>query len=360
MEQALELARKGTGYVNPNPLVGAVIVNEGEVVGTGYHKKYGGPHAEVFALDEAGDRASGAEIYLTLEPCVHYGKTPPCVDRIIESGITRAIIATIDPNPRVKGKGVDKLKEAGVDVQVGLIAEEAERLNEIYFHYIRTGKPFVLLKLAQSIDGKIATRTGDSKWLSGESSLRLGHRLRSRYSAVAVGGQTVAYDDPQLTTRLVEGPDPARIVLNSRNGVSADAKIFDLTSPSPTIIVSTENLGEEKRQTYRSKGAVVWEARSSSDGHVDLKWLLGKMASDNYDSLLVEGGGELAWSFIRQGFVDKFLFVLTPRVLGGNEAVGSVGGEGFESVEKSLGLRDVSVSRSGPDYVYRAYPQTDQ
>ncbi|MCD6129075.1 bifunctional diaminohydroxyphosphoribosylaminopyrimidine deaminase/5-amino-6-(5-phosphoribosylamino)uracil reductase RibD, partial [Candidatus Bipolaricaulota bacterium] len=267
MRRALELARLGEGYTRPNPLVGAVVVKDGEVIAEGYHARYGGPHAEMVALSRAGERARGADLYVNLEPCVHWGKTPPCVDRIIAAGIRRVILAARDPNPLVNGKGVDKLRSAGIEVVEGVLREEAEKLNEIFFHWVKTQRPFVALKLAMSLDGKIASRTGKSRWITGEEARKKVHELRRRYAAVLVGVNTVLTDDPQLTVREVEGPQPLRIVLDSRGRIPLSAKV--LSGEAPTLIATTQAMPEEIEHKLREKGAEVWRL-PARDGKVDL------------------------------------------------------------------------------------------
>ncbi|HIQ00337.1 TPA: bifunctional diaminohydroxyphosphoribosylaminopyrimidine deaminase/5-amino-6-(5-phosphoribosylamino)uracil reductase RibD, partial [Candidatus Bipolaricaulota bacterium] len=316
MRQALELAEKGVGYTRPNPLVGAVVVKGGEVIAAGYHARYGGPHAEVMALERAGEAARGADLYVNLEPCVHHGKTPPCVDRIIAAGIRRVFIATRDPNPLVDGKGVKKLRTAGIEVVEGVLQEEAERLNEIFFFWIKTKRPFVALKLAMSLDGKIATKTGDSRWITGEEARRKVHELRRRHAAVLVGINTVLADDPQLTVREVTGPQPLRIVLDSRGRVPLSAKV--LQGEAKTLIATTAAMPEGKERALRERGVEVWRL-SAREGQVDLIALLARLAGEGIDSLLVEGGGEVAWSFLAQGLVQKVYLFYGALLLGGRE-----------------------------------------
>ena len=353
MRRALELARLGEGYTRPNPLVGAVVVKDGEVIAEGYHARYGGPHAEMVALERAGERARGADLYVNLEPCVHYGKTPPCVDRIIAAGVRRVILATRDPNPLVNGKGVDKLRSAGIEVVEGVLREEAEKLNEIFFHWVKTQRPFVALKLAMSLDGKIASRTGKSRWITGEEARRRVHELRRRYAAVLVGVNTVLTDDPQLTVREVEGPQPLRIVLDSHGRIPLSAKV--LTGEAPTLIATTQAMPEEIEDKLREKGAEVWRLPARED-KVDLKKLLTGLGKRGIDSVLVEGGGEVAWAFFSQGLLDKVYLFYAPLILGGRDAVPGVGGEGFPSPQEALHLKDLTVERVGEDLLITGYP----
>ncbi|MBS3786722.1 bifunctional diaminohydroxyphosphoribosylaminopyrimidine deaminase/5-amino-6-(5-phosphoribosylamino)uracil reductase RibD [Candidatus Bipolaricaulota bacterium] len=355
MKRALRLAKRGGGFVNPNPQVGAVIVRDGEIVGEGYHEMFGGPHAEVKALQDAGESASGATLYVNLEPCVHYGKTPPCTKKIIESGLDRVYVAIEDPNPRVAGKGIKRLREEGIKVSVGLMEEEARKVNEIFLHYVEKNRPFVLLKLAMTLDGKIATRTGDSRWISSETSRKLVHELRARYSAVGVGVSTVIADDPRLNVRNAEGPDGARFVFDSNGRTPESSRIFTISSDAPTIIATGETLPEDSLTKFEKNGAKVWQFRKKR-GHLDLDGLLERMGERGYDSLLVEGGGEIAWSFIDQNLVDKIRFFYSPKIVGGKEAVPSVGGRGRATVEDALGIEDLKVEEIGGDVSVVGYP----
>ncbi|MBC7256464.1 MAG: bifunctional diaminohydroxyphosphoribosylaminopyrimidine deaminase/5-amino-6-(5-phosphoribosylamino)uracil reductase RibD, partial [Chloroflexi bacterium] len=306
MRRALELARRGAGWTRPNPLVGAVVVKDGGVLGEGYHAVCGGPHAEAVALLEAGERARGADLYLTLEPCVDFpGKrTPPCTDAVLEAGIRRVIVATADPNPCVSGRGLARLREAGVEVVEGVLADEARRLNEVFFHWVVHRTPFVVLKLALSLDGKIATRAGKSRWITGPGSRRVVHALRARYGAILVGVGTVLADDPSLTVRAAEGPQPLRVVLDSAGRIPLGAKV--LSPGVRTIIATTDRMPMEAEAALRGKGAEVWRLPGEGD-RVDLPALLRRLGKET-DSLLVEGGSEVAWSFLSRGLVHKVAF----------------------------------------------------
>ena len=356
MERALELAAEGGGYVNPNPQVGAVVVKEGEVVGEGYHGEFGGPHAEVFALEDAGEAATGGTMFVTLEPCAHHGKTPPCVDRIIAAGLDRVYVALEDPNPKVSGIGIRKLRQAGIEVSVGLKEREARRLNEIYLKYVKSGHPFVLLKLAMTLDGKIATRSGDSRWISSEPARKVVHRLRARYSGVAVGVNTVLSDDPRLNVRKAEGPDGARFILDSEARTPGDARILNISSDSPTVVITGQDVGKERVAKIAETGTRVWQGPVGEAG-VDLSWLLERMGDEGYDSLLVEGGGELAWSFLDQGLVDKIRFFYAPRIIGGRDAISGVSGTGRETVDEGIELAELELERVGDDISVVAYPE---
>lgn len=359
MSRALELAKQGEGWVNPNPLVGAVVVKNGKAIGEGYHRKFGQPHAEVNALEAAGEQAQGADLYVNLEPCSHYGKRPPCADRIIDSGIKRVFIGTRDPNPLVSGKGVDKLNEAGIEVIEGVLEKEAKRLNEIYFKFITTGRPFVLLKMAMTADGKIASRTGDSKWISSDKSRRVVHELRNRYSAVLVGINTVLKDDPVLNVRLEgrEVKDPLRIVLDSKGRIPLEARVLNIESDTPTIVAATEMLSKSEEKALIGRGAKVWRL-GSRDGRVNLNELLERLAGEGVDSLMVEGGGTVASGFLTEELVDKVMFFVAPKIVGGREALTPVEGEGLEKVKDALQLKDISIEMVGEDLIYTGYVQS--
>lgn len=348
MRKALNLAERGGGYVNPNPQVGAVIVKEGKIVGKGYHEEFGARHAEAKALEDAEEAARDAKLYVTLEPCVHYGKTPPCTDEIIESGVESVEVAIEDPNSRVSGKGIARLREAGVEVKVGLMEEEARRVNEIYLHYVKTGRPFVLLKLAMTLDGKIATKSGDSRWISSEESRKIVHELRARYSAVGVGVNTVVEDDPRLNVRKADGPDGARFVFDSNGRTPIDSRILNLSSSAPTILVVGDDTSGDKLEKFRSCGAEIWQIRKDRN-RLDLTQLIELMGEKEYDSLLVEGGGEVAWSFLDKGLVDKVRFFYSPKMVGGRKAVPAVGGIGRGKVKNGIEVEDLKVERFGGD-----------
>ncbi len=354
MRRALELARCGAGWTRPNPLVGAVVVKDGIVVAEGYHAVCGGPHAEAVALLEAGDRARGADLYLNLEPCVDFpGKrTPPCADAIIAAGIRRVIVATADPNPCVDGRGLARLREAGVEVVEGILVDEARRLNEVFFHWIVHRTPFVVLKLALTLDGKIATRTGKSRWITGPESRRIVHALRARYGAILVGVGTVLADDPSLTVREAEGPQPIRIVLDSEGRIPLGAKV--LSPEARTVLATTDRMPREVEAALRRKGAEVWRLSGEGD-HVDLGELLHRLGEET-DSLLVEGGAEVAWSFLSQGLVHKVAFFYAPLILGGRAAVPAVGGEGVDEPTQGIRVRDLAFERVGEDLLVTGYP----
>ena len=356
MKLALRLAARGTGWVSPNPLVGAVLVRGGEIVGRGYHHRYGEPHAEVEALRAAGEQARGATLYVTLEPCNHHGLTPPCTQAILAAGVTRVVAATPDPNHRVTGGGASFLKAQGVQVEMGLLAGEVRRLNEAWFKWVASGLPFVVAKAACSLDGKIATRTGDSQWLTGEAARAFGHRLRHATDAILVGVGTVLADDPQLTTRLPRrrGRDPIRVVLDSRLRLPLKARLLHLDSPSPTWLATTAAAPRDKIQALEAQDVTVL-VLPEAGGRVGLAPLLEELGRRRVQSLLVEGGAEVLGAFFDQNLVDKFYFFYAPKFLGGQEALSVIGGTGAGRLAEACQARDLSLRRVGPDLLVCGY-----
>ena len=368
MKLALSLAAKGAGRVSPNPMVGAVVVKDGRIIGRGFHRAYGLPHAEVEALRRAGAAAEGADLYVTLEPCNHQGKTPPCTQAVLDAGVRRVVIATRDPNPRVNGGGAEFLQAQGVQIEVGLLADEARRLNESWFKWVATGLPFVVAKAAASLDGKIATAGGESKWLTGEQSRSLGHQLRHQLDAILVGVGTVLADDPQLTVRLPQRKtkngkrktengfkDPIRVVLDSRLRLPLSAKLLHLDSPAPTWIACTPAAPKEKIQEIRDLGAEVLMLPGEPSGLVALKPLLAELGNRRVQSLLVEGGAETLGTFFDQRLVDKFYFFYAPKILGGKTAPGMLAGAGVKHLGNALQARDLSIKKLGPDLLVSGY-----
>jgi len=355
MRLALELAALGEGDVHPNPLVGAIVVSEERVIGRGYHRRFGGPHAEIFALDEASDAARGATLYVTLEPCCHHGKTPPCTDRIIAAGVRRVVIATRDPNPEIDGGGIACLRAAGIEVVEGILSVEAELQNEIFFTSVRRRRPFVQLKLAVSLDGRIATKTGDSRWISSEVSRTEAHRLRRKFMCVLVGVQTVLSDDPLLTVRYVVGPNPVPVILDRRGRFPPTARLLD-AHPSPIVVTTTAPADVE--QELCSRGAHVWRL-SDGAGRIDLPRLLAHLTENGIDSVLIEGGGETAAAFLNAGLVDKVSLFIAPLLIGGRGAVPAFGGAGAERVADALRLERVTTKWFEPDLLYTGYPTID-
>lgn len=356
MSLALKLAQRGAGYTSPNPMVGAVVVRDGEIVGRGYHRRYGGPHAEVEALLQAGVRARGATLYVTLEPCNHHGKTPPCTAAILAAGISRVVIANEDPNPHVTGGGAAFLRQQGLQVETGLLAEAGRRLNEAFFKAMTTGTPWVIAKAAASLDGKIATHTNDSHWITGALARAWVHRLRHRVDAILVGIGTVLADDPQLTTRLPRGPgqDPIRIILDSRLRLPLSAQVLHLTSPAPTWIACTAAAPPDKLRALQAQGAQCL-VLPSQGGRVDLAALLRVLGEQRLHSLLVEGGAEVHGAFFEAGLVDKFHLFLAPKFIGGRQAPGILGGQGISRLTAAPQARNLTIQRLGADILISGY-----
>ena len=355
MMAALELAEKGRGRTGTNPLVGAVVVSAGNIVGEGCHEVLGGPHAEVNALRTAGGKAEGATLYVTLEPCAHHGRTPPCVDEIVVAGVARVVMAFRDPNPLVDGRGEIYLMRHGIKVDRGPCEEIARRQNEAYLKRIRSGLPFVTLKMAVSLDGKIATRTGDSRWITSEESRSSVHRMRSWSDAVMVGIGTVLADNPRLTVRNGGDPymSPLRVVVDSMARTPLNNHVTD-TSEAPTLVAVTRKAPVEDRRALEQMGVEVVEV--GGDDHVDLKSLLELLSEREIASLLVEGGGDLAYGLWEGDLVDKIVFFFAPIIIGGREAPGPIGGEGAPVVDEAWKVSIDGVSRSGPDIEVVAYP----
>ncbi len=359
MRLALALAARGRGRTSPNPVVGAVIVRDGEVVGEGYHERAGTPHAEIHALHMAGERARGAVLYVNLEPCCHFGRTPPCTEAILAAGIAEVHMAMLDPNPRVNGRGRARLEEAGVRTIVGELEEEARELNEAFTTYITIGRPFVIAKFAASLDGKIATRTGHSRWISGEEARCRVHELRDTVDAILVGADTVIADDPLLTTRLPgrECRHPLRIVADSRGRVPTEARIFEPALPGRTLVAATPAFPSERRAALEARGVEVLVLPADPQGRVDPVALLETLGRREVTSLLLEGGGTLLEAFFRAGLVDKVLAFIAPLIIGGRESPTAVAGEGFARLEEAVRLERVRVERVGEDILVSGYPR---
>ena len=356
MSLALSLAAKGIGHTAPNPLVGAVVVKDGKVVGTGYHERFGMAHAEVNAIDDAGADASGATLYVTLEPCNHFGKTPPCTGKIIEAGLSTVVVAVRDPNPTASG-GVEKLEENGIEVIVGVHEDDAVLLNEAYFKFVKTGMPFVTLKCAATLDGYIATSTGDSKWITGERSRKFVHGLRHGNDAILVGSGTVREDDPTLTTRfsIPDKKDPIRIVLDTNLSVDMKAKIFNGDSDAGVILATGPDIDEEKKKAIESRDAVILELPLAGK-RIDIRQLLLELGKMNITSVLVEGGSRVAGSFLRSGHCDKVCLFYAPKFLGGDDGIPVISGKGPEKIKDLVGLRDVSIEMHDGDILVQGYP----
>jgi diaminohydroxyphosphoribosylaminopyrimidine deaminase/5-amino-6-(5-phosphoribosylamino)uracil reductase len=352
MRRALRLARKGEGRVSPNPMVGAVIVRNGRIIAEGYHRRCGESHAEINAIANATELVAGATFYITLEPCSHRGKTPPCVDAVIASRPGRVVVGTIDPNPLVSGRGIAALQSHGIATTVGVLEGACQRQNEVFFKYIRTGIPFVTLKFALTLDGRIATATGHSRWISSPPSLRFAHRLRSIHDAILVGAETVLKDDPELTCRLVRGKNPLRIIADSRLRTSPDARIFQDMRRSRTIVAATCKAPEEKRRLFERKGIEVLELGEDGQERVDLHGLLNLLGERKIASLLVEGGAGVNTSFLKENLVDRLIAVLAPKIAG--TGINAVGDLGIHRIDNALRLSFERITRKGDDLILDA------
>jgi diaminohydroxyphosphoribosylaminopyrimidine deaminase/5-amino-6-(5-phosphoribosylamino)uracil reductase len=357
MEYALSLAKLAMGYTSPNPAVGAVVVKDGLAVGRGYTQPAGSEHAEVMALRQAGDKTQSATMYVTLEPCSHYGRTPPCTQAIIDAGISEVHIALLDPNPVVSGRGVARLNEGGVKTHIGICQQEAYEINEAYIKYITTGLPFVVAKFAMSLDGKIATKTGDSKWITKEETRKYAHALRYTVDAIMVGVNTIVADNPRLTAKCCGGRggigkmQPLRLVVDSKGKVPLNAHIFE--PPGWVLLAVAAPFDSGKRKKFVEKGAEILEL-PASEGSVDIVELLKFLGKREIITVLVEGGGKLLGSLFDHRLVDKVLAFISPVIIGGREAV-SVGGDGIDNIAKALRLSRVGIKSFGDDILVSGY-----
>ncbi len=361
MKMALALARKGTGFTSPNPMVGAVVVKDGKVVGKGYHRKAGAPHAEVEALQDAGPLSRGATLFVTLEPCNHFGRTPPCTRAILDAGIRSVVAAMKDPNPSVAGGGIDFLEENGVKNTVGLLETEARTLNEAYVKYVLTRRPFVTAKCAATLDGRIATRTGDSRWVTGPRARAHVHRMRHAVDAILVGVGTVARDDPRLTTRIPgkKGSHPVRIILDTRLSLPEEAKVLRHGTNSDTFIVIGETYRTApevvaKRARIEKPGVKVIEA-PTQNGEIDLSCLMDRLGALGITSLLIEGGSRILGSAFSSGIVDKIAFFFAPKILTGDDGYPICRGKGPAFMGESLSVHKVRLRRFGEDVMIEGY-----
>jgi diaminohydroxyphosphoribosylaminopyrimidine deaminase/5-amino-6-(5-phosphoribosylamino)uracil reductase len=356
MNMSLELARLGEGRTSPNPLVGAVIVKDGKIIGEGYHRYYGGNHAEVEAINSARESVRGSTIYVNLEPCSHYGKTPPCAMRIVKEGISRVVIAMIDPNPKVAGQGIDIFRSNGINVEVGLLEKEARELNEVFIKYITKGIPYIYLKYAMTLDGKIASITGDARWISNEKSRQEVHKLRNRIGGIMVGINTILTDDPSLNTRVISGnsKDPVRIIVDSHCRISSTAKVLHLDSDTKTIIAVTKYADPLKIAEIEAVGAEVLVI-DDKDERVDLKILMQVLGNIGIDSIMIEGGGELIYSALKDELVDKVQVYIAPKIIGGRKAPTPVAGKGISLMGDAIEIYEIKRKIFDEDIMIEGY-----
>lgn len=357
MKIALQLAEKGCGFTAPNPMVGAVIVKNNKIIGEGWHQKYGEMHAERNALAACTESPAGAVMYVTLEPCCHQGKQPPCVDAIIEAGIKRVVIGSEDPNPLVRGKGIKILKEHGIAVTEHVLSEECRQLNEVFFHFIQTKRPFVVMKYAMTMDGKIATRTGASKWITGKTARQHVAWQRHRYTAIMVGVGTVVADDPLLTCRMEGGKNPIRIICDTSLQTPVTAQVVQTANQIPTIL-ATCCQNQERQRIYKKSGCQILQVHKK-EGHVDLKHLMKLLGEKKIDSILLEGGGTLNWAAISDGIVQKVQAYIAPKLFGGKDAKTAIEGEGIEIPSEAIRLKNSHIISLGDDVLIESEVEQD-
>jgi diaminohydroxyphosphoribosylaminopyrimidine deaminase/5-amino-6-(5-phosphoribosylamino)uracil reductase len=360
MRRALELAARGWGIVSPNPMVGAVLVRDDLVIGEGWHEGPGSPHAEVNALAAAGERARGATLYCTLEPCHHFGRTPPCTQALIDAGVSAIVVAAGDPNPVVDGRGLDALRRAGIAVETGVLERPARRLNEAFERHVRTGLPFVVLKMAASLDGKTAAHDGSSRWITGEAARADVQRLRAWADAIVVGAGTAIADDPALTVHdpSYRGRPPLRVLVDAAGVVRPDGRLFDASAP--TLVATTPLAPADRLREWADAGADVAVLDPDPSGGVGLEGVLAHLGKRDVQGVVVEGGATLAWSLVRDGLLDKVVLYLAPVLVGGWEAPGVVGGRGFAPIGDAVALEPATVERIGHDLRVEAYVHGDR
>lgn len=361
IQQTLQLAAQGKGLVSPNPLVGSVVVKDGQIIGRGFHRYAELKHAEAWALEAAGEAARGATVYVNLEPCSHDGagkRTPPCVQALIDAGVKRVVAAMVDPNPRVNGRGFEQLRDAGIEVEVGLLNAEAKRLNEVFIKQVTTGLPFVHWKAASSLDGRIATRTGSSQWITGEAARAASQQLRHAYDAMLVGIGTVLADDPLLTDRTdkVRRRPLARVVLDSSLRLPLNSRLVQTAREFPLLVFAHQS-ESAKREALSAQGAEVIECPKDNAQRLDLNFILAQLAARQLTSLLVEGGAEIAASFVEQKLLDKVTLFVAPKLIGGRDAYPLLGGAGIADIADALRLRDIKITTHGEDFELTGYPQ---
>ena len=355
MTRAIILAKKGMGWVNPNPMVGAVIVKNGRIIGEGYHAYFGGPHAEINALENATESVKGATLYVTMEPCSHHGKTPPCTDAIILKGIRKVVVGMKDPNPLVNGKGLKILSKAGIEISTGIEEAWVSKMNEIFTKYIITGRPFCTLKTAMTLDGKIATVENASRWISCEASRKQVHELRHQYSAIMVGINTVLYDDPLLNTRRTgkKSKDPLKVIVDSSGKIPMEAKVLKM-NPQLVILATTDKIDGKKKLDLQRMGVQVLIC-PLKDEKVDLGVLMFSLGKMGIDSVLLECGSTLAFSALKDRIVDKVVSFIAPKIIGGAGAPSPVGGKGLSSMEDAIAVNDWKYRKIGDDIMIEGY-----
>lgn len=357
MQLALEIAKRGMGHTSPNPMVGCVVVKNDQIIAEGYHKQHGSFHAERNALLSCTEDVTGAELYVTLEPCCHHGNTPPCTDIIIERGIRKVYIGSMDPNPKVAGRGVQILREHGIEVETGVLGEECLALNDIFFHYITTNMPYVAMKYAMTLDGKIATYTGDSKWVTGEEARLHVHELRKRYSAIMVGIGTVLADDPMLNCRIEQGVDPVRVVCDSKLRIPLTSQMVKTAKDIPTIVCYAQG-EDEKLQSLKNAGIELIQ-NDSDDGQVDFTEIMKELGKRQIDSVIVEGGGTFHGTVLKSGLVKKIYCYIAPKLIGGKDAKSPVEGDGFSLMRDALAVSDIEILKLGEDICISGHVEED-
>jgi len=353
MGLAIKLALKAKGETSPNPLVGAVVVKNNKIIGKGYHEKAGLAHAEVIALDEAGNNAKNATLYVTLEPCAHFGRTPPCVDRIIKSGIKQVVVGMVDPNPRNNGKGINLLKQNKIKVEVGVLEDRLKKINQSFIKYITKGMPFVTVKIAQSLDGKIATENGDSKWITSDKSRSFAHKIRKDFDAVMVGINTVLRDNPRLNAWFSRR-QPIKVVVDSQLSTPQKANIFSLEGRVIIATLPSRPGQETENRKILAQKAKILEVKEKA-GQVNLKNMMKKLAQLEVSNIIVEGGGTLVGALFDEGLVDKVLFFTSPKIIGGKNAISSVMGKGIPRIDRAIKLKEVSLRHFGEDFLIEGY-----
>jgi diaminohydroxyphosphoribosylaminopyrimidine deaminase/5-amino-6-(5-phosphoribosylamino)uracil reductase len=350
MKLAMQLALNGKGKTNPNPMVGALVVKNGKIIGRGFHEKCGLNHAEIIALNKAGQNAKGATLYVTLEPCAHFGRTPPCVESIIRSGIKKVIVGMVDPNPLNDGRGINILRQNRIKVEVGFLEEELRRMNEVFIKYITKRMPFITAKVAQSLDGKIATRSGDSKWITSDKSLAFSHRIRKDYDAIMVGVNTVLRDNPKLDAWFSK-KHPVKIIIDSELSIPEDANVFSANSQVIIVTLAHPPGQQTENKSIIEQKAKILEVKEKS-GEINLRDAMKKLAQMEITNILVEGGGTLIGSLFDEGLVDKVLIFVAPKIVGGKNAISSVMGRGVLRIDKAIKLKDVKLKRFGEDFLF--------